>query len=580
MSAGARISLHPSRPKGIVLKVDQPQPDSVVGHYRVLRRLGAGGMGVVYEAEDLKLGRHVALKMLAGGSDPVSLERFWREARTASALNHPGICTIYEINETENQPFLVMEMLEGQSLDQLCGGRAMPYPRLLDVGIQVADALDAAHRKGILHRDIKPGNIFVATSGQTKILDFGLARYEAQGELTAAGIPAGHVLTTPGTTLGTIAYMSPEQARGEPLDARSDVFSLGVVLYEMSTGRHPFAGTTTAVVFDKLLNYLPPAPISLNQDLPPEFENVLGKTLEKDRELRCQSAADLRADLRRLQRSMAPARTPAMAPAVSGTGAYPGMMRVPSGSSVVPAAPPPQPSTLIPPASPPPRPAVSPANNSSPAVPVKSPPASPAGIPPAAGHRAPSSSRIPPAPSASPGSGHRVTPAPGDMTPLMLPAAPRRHHQEESAKSRSDLFTGLFVVLIAVVIVVGAGIWSRANHEPEPGQSAAHPSSDATSSAPPATAASLAGTYPAHHMQINGHECNGSVQLAPDQMVYACGVQSVTLSRADIRAIDGSAVLDSAGKRWPVQLDGMTAGQVHNLLERWYRKNSADSDRH
>jgi eukaryotic-like serine/threonine-protein kinase len=269
-------------------------------------------MGVVYEAEDQKLGRSVAIKLLPEGTrrDPVALERFWREARTASSLNHAGICTIYELNESGNQPFIVMELLEGQSLDKARFRRPMPYSKLLDFGVQVADALDAAHRKGILHRDIKPGNIFLSPTGHVKILDFGLAKLEASqngagGDKpndTVAGPFPQDLLTSPGSAVGTIAYMSPEQARGETLDARSDVFSLGVVLYELATGQHPFTGSTTAVTFDRILNYGPTAPISLNPELPVELEETLNKTLEKDRELRCQSAAELRADLKRLQR--------------------------------------------------------------------------------------------------------------------------------------------------------------------------------------------------------------------------------------------------------------------------------------
>ena len=273
-------------------------------------------MGVVYEAEDQKLRRSVAIKILpeATRSDPAALERFWREARAASSLNHPGICTIHELNESGDQPFIVMELLEGQSLDKLDYRRAMPFPKLLDLGVQLADALDAAHRKGILHRDIKPGNIFVSPSGQVKILDFGLAKFEDAdlnlattlrddgNQTVLAQMFPQQQLTSPGSTLGTIAYMSPEQARGEVLDARSDVFSLGVVLYEVSTGKHPFIGPTTAVTFDRILNAPPTAPISVNPELPLEFEGVLNKALEKDREIRCQSAAELRVDLKRLQR--------------------------------------------------------------------------------------------------------------------------------------------------------------------------------------------------------------------------------------------------------------------------------------
>ncbi len=313
-------------------------------------------MGVVYEAEDQKLGRHVAIKLLpeATRRDPTALERFWREARTASSLNHPGICTIYELNESGDQPFIVMELLEGQSLDKAHFRRPMQYPKLLDFGAQVADALDAAHRKGILHRDIKPGNVFLSPSGQVKILDFGLAKLDA-GQTSAngangdkpndtmAGPLPQDLLTSPGAAVGTIAYMSPEQARGETLDARSDVFSLGVVLYELATGQHPFSGATTAVTFDRILNYAPTAPISLNAELPVELEEILNKTLEKDRELRCQSAAELRADLKRLQRKSsggASARPSVMAggasvgptPSSSGSGRVPPPSAPPSGS--------------------------------------------------------------------------------------------------------------------------------------------------------------------------------------------------------------------------------------------------------
>ena len=269
-------------------------------------------MGVVYEAIDQKLGRHVAVKLIIHPQDDGAtrdssntLERFWREARAASSLNHPGICTIHELNESAESPFIVMELLEGSSLEKLYRGHAMPYPKLVEMGVQLADALDAAHHKGILHRDIKPANIFVTQSGQAKLLDFGLAKFDdasSEGVVGADAPTAQNPLTSSGLSVGTVAYMSPEQARGEPLDARSDLFGLGVVFYEMATGQHPFPGATTAVVFDRILNHTPAAPISLNAQLPVEFENILNKTLEKDRELRCQSAAELRADLKRLQR--------------------------------------------------------------------------------------------------------------------------------------------------------------------------------------------------------------------------------------------------------------------------------------
>jgi len=260
-------------------------------------------MGVVFEAVDQKLGRHVAVKLLieTTRNDSSALERFWREARAASSLNHPNICTVHELNESAETPFIVMELMEGSSLEKLYRGHVMPYSKLLEMGVQLADALDAAHHKGILHRDIKPANIFITNSGQAKLLDFGLAKLDSASANADASTVASP-LTDSGSTMGTVAYMSPEQARGEPLDTRSDLFSLGVVLYEMATGRRPFVGATTAVVFDRILNESPAAPISLNPKLPVEFESILNKALEKDRELRCQSAAELRADLKRLQR--------------------------------------------------------------------------------------------------------------------------------------------------------------------------------------------------------------------------------------------------------------------------------------
>ncbi len=279
-------------------------------------------MGVVYEAVDQKLGRHVAVKLLieTTHNDSSALERFWREARAASSFNHPGICTIHELNESAETPFIVMELMEGNSLEKLYHGRVMPYPKLLDLGVQVADALDAAHRKGILHRDIKPANIFITSSGQAKILDFGLAKLDSGGT-DADASTVTYPLTDSGATMGTVAYMSPEQARGEPLDARSDLFSLGIVLYEMATARHPFRGATTAVVFDRILNESPAAPISLNPKLPVEFESILNKALEKERELRSQSAAELRADLKRLQRKSGSGSAPAaQAPGASSPG--------------------------------------------------------------------------------------------------------------------------------------------------------------------------------------------------------------------------------------------------------------------
>jgi serine/threonine protein kinase/TolA-binding protein len=508
-----------------------------VGHYRIVERLGAGGMGVVYRGEDLRLGRAVALKFLPTDmtTSRSAIDRFEREARTASALNHPNICTIFAIEEHEGQRFIVMELLDGQALTEVIGGRPMPVDTVIDFAIQIADAIDTAHSQGILHRDIKPANIFVTRRGRVKVLDFGLAKIAplmgrepdaSDSHPTMADI----LVTTQGVALGTVAYMSPEQARGEVLDVRTDLFSFGIVLYEMVTGQQAFPGRTAAVVFDSILNRTPP-PASLLAELPPDLERILTRALDKDRSARYQSAAELLSDLERLKRERGSGRTTASGATPIQSGATSIAPR-PVSSEAVPIAA--APSTELDPFEDAPTmlgPAPSrPAAASSSAAPISAAMSTPAAATASGTVPVPLMPPVAAPPLASSPVAEAVSPAPMPLTappPAATPAVikPKGAQPVVSGRSRSR---GLVASGLALLAVAGVGSAAYVWKARQPADAVSSAPSDATDEsvvpppAPPPPPAVVDASLPPVPLPSEA-ESSAAIAVAPDPNARRAG---------------------------------------------------------